>query len=439
MSAGDADPAGLSAVAARAAIEAGRLTSAGLVEACLARIAERDARVLAWDYLAPSRPRAEAAQRDAAGPPAGPLQGLPVGVKDIIDTADMPTACGSPIYRDRPARADAACVAALRAAGGVVLGKTATTEFAAYTPTVTRNPHAPGHTPGGSSSGSAAAVADRQVPLAIGTQTAGSVIRPASFCGVIGYKPGFGLIDRSGVKPFADSLDTVGVFARGVADAALLAGALAGWPALAAGPAAQPPRRVRLLRGPCWERITPAAEAAIDDAARIIAAAGVAVEAMPPPAGLDGLNDLQDLLQGYEGGRALAWERHLHAAALSAQLRGFLAGKAAVAFADYQAARRAQAAWQRRFEALLEPGELILTASAPGEAPAGLEATGDPVFCRAWTLLHLPCLTLPHGRGPAGLPLGVQLVAPRWGDAELLAGARWLEQRLDHGDQGERR
>lgn len=432
MSATPADPALLSALEAAEAIRRGRLTSRALVDACLARIAARDAAIGAWDFLDPALPRREADARDAAGgAEAGPLHGLPVGVKDIIDTVDMPTACNSPIYRDRLARGDAACVTALRMAGGVVLGKTATTEFAAYTPTSTRNPLNPEHTPGGSSSGSAAAVADGQVPLAFGTQTAGSVIRPASFCGIVGYKPSFGTIDRCGVKPFADCLDTVGVFARGVADAALLAGAVTGWPEMAAVPGARPPGRVRIVRAPQWERVTEAADGAVTAAGRAVEAAGVPVEEMSPPEGFDALNDIQDLLQIYEGRRALAWERAQHDEQLSPGLRRHFARAEAVGFADYLAARRAQEAWQRSIDALLEPGDLILTASAPGEAPAGLESTGDPVFCRAWTLLHLPCITLPHGRGPGGLPLGVQLVAPRWADLDLLAAARWLGERLD--------
>lgn len=433
MSDAGGDRASLSALDAACAIRAGRLTSRELVDACLARIAARDEELRAWHFLDPALPRREADARDAnrgAGG-GGPLHGLPVGVKDIIDTADMPTACNSPIYRDRPARGDAACVTALRRAGAVVLGKTATTEFAAYTPTHTRNPLNPAHTPGGSSSGSAAAVADGQVPLAIGTQTAGSVIRPASFCGVVGYKPSFGIIDRSGVKSFADSLDTVGVFARGVGDAALFAGAMAGWPAMTAIPEARPPGRVRILRAPQWERITEAADGAVTSAARAIEAAGVPVEEMANPEGFESLNEVQDLLQGYEGHRALAWEREQHGDQLSPGLREYFARAAAADFADYLAARRTQEDWQHRFDALLEPGDVILTASTLGEAPAGLASTGDPVFCRAWTLLHVPCITLPHGRGPGGLPLGVQLVAPRWTDIDLLAAARWLGERLD--------
>ncbi len=269
------------------------------------------------------------------------------------------------------------------------------------------------------------------MPLAIGTQTAGSVIRPASFCGVVGYKPSFGLIDRSGVKPFADCLDTVGVFARSAGDAALFAGAMAGWPAMTAVPEARPPGRVRLLRAPHWECISEAADGAVTAAGRVFEAAGVPVAEMTAPEGFDAINDVQDLLQVYEGRRALTWEREYHGDLLSTGLRGHFARAQEADFDDYLAARRTQEDWQRRFDALLEPGDVVLTASAPGEAPAGLESTGDPVFCRAWTLLHLPCITQPHGRGPAGLPLGVQLVAPRWNDIDLLAAARWLGERLN--------
>lgn len=432
MSDASDDPPAPSAREAADAIRDGRLSSRELTDAFLDRIAERDVQIGAWDFLDPALARRQADARDAADAAGGgPLHGLPVGVKDIIDTADMPSACNSPIYRDLLARSDAACVAALRGAGGVVLGKTATTEFAAYTPTRTRNPLNPAHTPGGSSSGSAAAVADGQVPLAIGTQTAGSVIRPASFCGVVGYKPSFGIIDRSGVKPFADCLDTVGVFARSAGDAALFAGAMAGWPAMTAVPGARPPGRVRLLRAPHWECITEAADGAVTAAGRVFEAAGVPVTEMTAPEGFDALNDAQDLLQVYEGRRALTWEREHHGDLLSSGLRGHFARAQEASFDDYLAARRTQADWQRRVDALLEPGDVILTASAPGEAPAGLESTGDPVFCRAWTLLHLPCLTLPHGRGPGGLPLGVQLVAPRWNDIDLIAAARWLGERLN--------
>ncbi len=417
------DPARLGARAARDAIRAGRLAPGELLEACLSRIAARDDTVRAWHFLDPALPRAA-----VSGLAAGVLEGLPVGVKDITATADMPTACGSPIYRGHVPGRDAACVAALRAAGGLVMGKTATTEFAAYTPTETRNPHDPAHTPGGSSSGSAAAVADFQVPLATGTQTAGSVIRPASFCGVVGLKPTFGTVDYAGTHGFAASLDTLGVFARSAGDAALFAGAMAGWEALT-DPAPEAPRRVRIIRAPHWGQVSAESEALVETAARLFADHGVTVTDTPLPAAFEDLLAAQELIQLYEGRRALAWERHTHGDKLSEGLRGHFDRVAAVPFTEYRAARQAQALWQQRIDGMMAPGEVWLTAAAPGEAPEGLGATGDPVFSRVWTLLHVPCIALPMGRGPKGLPIGIQLVGPRWRDPDLIAAALWFEER----------
>jgi Asp-tRNA(Asn)/Glu-tRNA(Gln) amidotransferase A subunit family amidase len=420
------DPARLSARAARDAIRAGRLAPAALLEACLDRIADRDSTVRAWAFLDPALPR-------AARPPGGALSGLPVGVKDIIETADMPTACGSPIHEGRRTGRDAACVAALRAAGGIVMGKTATTEFAAFTPTVTRNPHDHTRTPGGSSSGSAAAVADFQVPLAIGTQTAGSVLRPAAYCGVVGYKPSFGTIDTAGMQPFAVSLDTLGVFARSVGDAGLFAAALSDWSALA-DPLPVPPTRVRLIPAPAWDRATQAARAALAAAASRVSDAGVPVDDSPLPDDLaEALAELlavQERIQLSEGRRALAWERAQHADRLSSGLRAHLDSVADLPFEALQSARRIQAEGQRRIAARMAEGEVWLTLPATGEAPEGT-ATGDPVFCRVWTALHLPAISLPHGRGPAGLPLGLQLVGRPGGDPALLSAAAWLETKLE--------
>lgn len=420
MSALPADPARMSARAARDAIRNGQLSADELVAACRAR-ADARAELRAWTVLDPQPP--------LAGTEDGPLAGLPVGVKDIIATAGIATEYGSPIHAGNVPAVDAACVAALRAAGGVVMGKTKTTEFAAYTPTDTRNPHNPAHTPGGSSSGSAAAVADFHVPLAIGTQTAGSVIRPAAFCGVVGYKPSFGLIDIAGTMPFAASLDTLGVFARNVDDAALFAGAMAGWDALDVLTPA-PPARLRIVRAPRWAQAEPEMVAAVEAAAARFADAGVPVTEAALPAEFETLPDLQDRIQIFEGRRALAWERATHPDRLSPGLRTHFDRAAALPFTDYWAARAAQRDWQRRMAAMIPPGEVWLTASAPGAAPEGLAATGDPVFCRAWTFLHMPCVGLPAGTGASGLPLGVQLVAAQGDDAGALAAAAWLEQRL---------
>lgn len=426
MSGDLSDPARLGARAARDAIRAGRLAPDALLEACLERITARDATVQAWAFLDPALAR-------AGRPGPGALSGLPVGVKDLIETADMPTDCGSAIHRGRRTGRDATCVAALRGAGGVVMGKTATTEFAAYEPAATRNPHDPLHTPGGSSSGSAAAVADFQVPLAIGTQTAGSILRPAAFCGVVGYKPSFGTIDLTGVQPFAVSLDTLGVFARSVGDAGLFAAVLSGWKALEdLRPAA--PARVRLIQAPAWDRASPEALAALASAAARIANAGVTVDDSPLPgdlaAGIDAALAAQERLQLMEGRRALEWERRSHPNLLSDNLRGHLDSVAALSFEALQAARHAQAAARARVARAIAHGEVWLTLPAPGEAPAGL-ATGDPVFCRVWTALQLPAIGLPHGYGPRGLPLGVQLIGPPGADPALLAAALWLEALLD--------
>ncbi len=420
MSALPADPARMSARAARDAIRAGRLGAAELAEACRAR-AEARADIRAWTVLDPQPP--------LPGTAEGALAGLPVGVKDIIATSGMATEYGSPIHAGHVPAADAACVAALRMAGGAVMGKTKTTEFAAYTPTDTRNPHDPAHTPGGSSSGSAAAVADFHVPLAIGTQTAGSVIRPAAFCGVVGYKPSFGTIDTAGTMPFSASLDTLGVFARDVTDAALFAGALAGWEAPGAVTPA-PPERVRIVRAPAWDLAEPEMIAAVEAAAARFADAGVPVEEAALPDDFEALVELQDRIQVFEGRRALAWERMTHPELLSPGLRGHFERIAGLPFAEYRAARAAQRDWQTRIAAMISPGEVWLTASAPGAAPRGLEATGDPVFCRAWTLLHMPCVGLPAGTGASGLPLGVQIIAAQGADADGLAAAAWLEERL---------
>src|SRR5579864_3217579 len=297
-------------------IAAGTLTAQALAEACLERIAAREGAVGAWAWLDPAQALAEARARDQA-PVGGPLHGVPIGVKDNTDTADMPTAYGSRCYRGFRPAADAAGVALARAAGAVVLGKTETTEFAAMSPGKTRNPHNPAHTPGGSSSGSAAAVADRMVPLAFGTQTAGSILRPAAFCGVVGYKPSFGLIPRAGVKPLADSLDTVGTMARNVADAAFFAGILAGRPALreVAMPAAPP--RFGLYRTPMWEEREPETERALDHARAALERAGAQIAEIAVPPEHRRLTAAQETIMGFESVRGLADERLRHGAELS--------------------------------------------------------------------------------------------------------------------------
>jgi Asp-tRNA(Asn)/Glu-tRNA(Gln) amidotransferase A subunit family amidase len=419
----------LTASAAAALVAEGKISARQLVETCLLHIEAREPTVGAWVWLDPEQALVEADARDAERP-RGPLHGVPVGIKDIMDTADMPTEHGSPIYRGNRPAADASVVAALRAAGAVIMGKTVTTEFAAFHPGRTTNPHNPAHTPGGSSSGSAAAVADVMVPLALGTQTMGSVIRPAAFCGVIGYKPSFGTFARAGVKPSSDSVDTIGLFARSLDDVVLMSAVLTGGERGDFDGSLDRPPRLALFRGPHWSKAEPAAAAHLENAARTLAAAGAAVSEIAAPPLLAEAFEAHRTIVVYEMALALAYERQAHAALLSPALADMLATGAATPFARYLAAQqtvdRARTWLAENFGA----ADAWLTPSAPGEAPEGLAATGDPVFNRLWTVLHTPCLTLPAGRGPRGLPLGVQLVGRFRDDARLIAAARWVERRL---------
>lgn len=417
-----------SARAAARAIAAGTLTVEALARACLDRIAERDPLLRAWAHVDPERALAEARRLDAMER-RGPLHGVPVAVKDVIDVAGLPTGHGSPIHAAaRPAVADAACVAAARAAGLLVLGKTVTTEFATYTPGPTRNPRDPERTPGGSSSGSAAAVADGMVPLAIGTQTAGSVIRPAAFCGVVGFKPSYGLIQRAGLKTQADALDTIGVFAADVADAALFAGVLAGRPDFAAPPAASPPR-IGLCRSPQWPHAQPETAAALEAAARRLSAAGATVREIELPPAFADLAAAQATIQAVEAAKSFAHERHAHWDQLSPALRRLIEQGEATPAADHMAALRLGRRCRADFPALFGDIDTLMTPSAPGMAPHGLGSTGDPAFNRIWTLLHAPCVTVPLATATPA-PLGVQFVAPWGGDETLLAAAAWAESGL---------
>ena len=425
MSQHDDAIARLTASDAAAAMAAGTLTSEALVRALLARIEQREPAVQAWAWMDPDLALAQARAADAS-PRRSPLHGIPVGIKDVIDTADMPTGYGSPIYDGHRPVGDAACVAQLREAGAVILGKTVSTEFATRHPNKTRNPHDPTRTPGGSSSGSGAAVADYMVPLALGTQTSSSIIRPAAYCGVVGCKPSLGLINRAGLKFLSESLDTLGVLSRSVADAGLLLQVLGGLAPMPARPSSAPALRIGLCRTPWWDAAEPPARAALQAAAGRLAQAGARVSEVELPAPFAGLNDAQVAMSSYEFHRALAWERQHHADRISASLTARLAGGAQVTRDRYEAARalteQCMALIARRFSGV----DLLLAPSVPGEAP-GIESTGEPTFGLMWSQLGLPCLTLPAGRGPSGLPLGVQLIAPRQADAALLRDAAWVE------------
>jgi amidase len=408
-------------------IAAREITAEQLVRACLERIAARESTVGAWIHVDPDAALAQARRLDA-GPVRGPLHGLPLGVKDLIDTADMPTGYGSPIYAGHRPRTDAACVALARAAGAVILGKTVTTEFAWFHPGKTANPRNPAHTPGGSSSGSAAAVADCMVPFAFGTQTAGSTVRPASYCGIVGFKPTFGTIPRTGAKPLADSLDTIGVLARSAADAAFLAGALSGRDLLGAIPGAAP--RIALCRTHEWKHAQPESVAALEQAAQRASRAGAKLEERALPQAYAGLLQAQLDVMDYEAYRALAGERLGHADKLSAKLRQMLENASKVDASRYEAALALAARCRATQAEAFGEADVLMTPSAPGEAPKGLGATGDPVFCRIWTLLGNPSINVPCATGPNGLPVGVQLIGRIGEDARLVAAAEWLQGTL---------
>ena len=422
-------PNELSAGEAAAAIASGRLTATAVADACLARIDQRDATVKAWVNIDRARVMAQAKQRDAETP-RGPLHGVPVAIKDIIDTADLPTEYGSPIYaRHRPA-VDAACVALVRRAGGIILGKTVTTEFAAFQPNKTTNPHNPGHTPGGSSSGSAAAVADFQAPVAFGTQTAASITRPAAFCGVVGFKPTFGTYAIFGVKPLAWSFDTLGTFTRTVDDALLM------WRALQAGDSPAVPStpkrpRVGVCQTPFWSLAAPEAREALSLAGRKLSSAGVELVPFELPRWFESLADTHKLVLEYEGTRSLAYEcEPPRIDKLSPSMRAMVDSGWQRAPQPYLEARAAIARAQREFASLIEGFDAVMAPAAPGEAPAGLGSTGDPIFSRLWTLLHVPALNLTVTRGPKGLPVGVQFIGCFDGDLQLLQLCRTFEEAL---------
>lgn len=426
----NAEPHRLSAASLARLIDGGELTAEAVVQSCLERIRERDPVVRAWAHL--DREQALAASRACDKTVGqGVLRGVPFGVKDIFDTADMPSGYGSPIYTGCRPSFDASAVSLPRAAGAILLGKTVTTEFANRHPGPTSHPRNPMHTPGGSSSGSAAAVADFMVPLAIGTQTGGSVIRPAAYCGVVGFKPSIGLFPPAGMHMNTDSLDTVGTMARSVEDTALFRAALMAIPYEAPQMPERPPR-LALCRTPHWDRAAPEGKAVLDEAARRLRAAGAEIVDSELPADCADISEIQRRHSAYEAPRNHAPELHRHAALLSDDLlaNGRVAAGRELSLDDFRAAwrradraRAAAAQWAGGFDA-------ILTLPAPGQAPRGLDSTGDAIFNGLWTVLYMPCLTLPAGEGPDGLPVGIQLVGSRHDDRRLLDIGLWVERQL---------
>ncbi len=407
------------------------LKAEDLARACLDRVAERDGDVRAFTHLDPDAVLTQARAMDA-GPLRGPLHGLPLGVKDLFDTVDAPTAYGSPIYAGHRPAADAAAVALCREAGVLVLGKTVTTEFAYFHPGPTRNPHNLAHTPGGSSSGSAAAVADAMLPLALGTQTAASIIRPAAYCGVVGYKPSADRVPRAGVKSLSETLDTVGGFGRSVRDVALLGAVLTGDARLLAdleGYGGRAPR-IGLCATPDWRAADEDVWAAWARAGVVLAPQAAALADTAWPAEMVDLVALQKAVMAHEMARALSAERVQHRAALSPRLQALFDDGVAIS-GEQHAAHLAQARTSRRLaDAWFDDFDVLLCPSTTGEAPAGTDATGDPLFGRGWTLLGLPCVHLPFASGRNGLPVGLQLVGRLGEDHHLLAAAQWCMDRL---------
>lgn len=402
-----------------------------LLLSCLDRIGQRESLVKAWSSLGKESALARAKELDK-GAIKGILHGLPIGVKDLFDTYDLPTSYGSPIYANNYPASDAVSVALMRDAGGIILGKTISTEFATFKPPITHNPHHLKHTPGGSSSGSAAAVADFMVPLATGSQTAGSIIRPASYCGVVGYKPSYGKVMLAGVKALSPSLDTLGCFGRSVGDVALGVAAMSNDLSLAEIDQLHNKPRVAICKTKDWSfasKETAGALALARFTAEAIAKG--MVQDISLPAACKDLTLLQTRIMSFEMARALIFERTRYSKKLSPQLSQQLSEGAQIPYEQYQKdLMKAQAARFAIAQLFDNELDILIAPSAPGEAPLAKEGTGNPVFCRGWTLSGLPCINLNVSSGPNGLPVGVQLIAGPGKDRFLLSAARAFAQAL---------
>ncbi|MHC8509883.1 MAG: amidase [Rhodospirillales bacterium] len=441
--------AGLGLAEAARDAAAGTVSAEGLVRDCLARVDAHDSDIHAWAHLDAEAALSQARARDEArarGEPCGRLHGVPIGVKDIIDAAFMPAERGSPLHKGRIAREDAEAVRRLRAAGAVIMGKTVTAELAVLHPNETRNPHDPARTPGGSSSGSAAAVAAFMVPGALGTQTNGSVIRPAAHCGVVGYKPSFGLIPRTGILTNSRALDTVGVFARSVEDAALLAEVMTGAhegdsdtrcvgvvPPLAAVAVSEPPARPRLVfaETPVWDRTAPETREAF---AELQGALSEYLIETPMPADCGLAYDQLGVVMNADLAHALRRDYETRPDGLSETLRSLIERGRGVLAMDYARALDFKAALADAMDEVFDDADAIITPAAAGEAPLDhTKGTGDPAFCTLWQFCGMPAVSLPLLTGPNGLPMGVQVVGRRGDDARLLRTAHWMMQTLQAG------
>jgi Asp-tRNA(Asn)/Glu-tRNA(Gln) amidotransferase A subunit family amidase len=410
-----------------------RLRCERIARDCLARVEAREPIVKAWSFIDPDLVLRQAMALDSR-PAHGLLHGVPVGIKDIIETADMPTQMGSPIYRGYRTLSDASCVAVLRAAGALIFGKTVTCEFAGPTAGATTNPHDNARTPGGSSSGSGAAVADHMVPFGFGTQTGGSVQRPSSFCGIVGYKPSFGLINPQGVKSAAESLDTVGLMVRMVEDAELFMRVLTNsepvqW--LSEGS----PVRVGLCRTDAWDHAEEASRNAIEDASRRLEKAGFTVCDVELPSSCEELPKTREIINDFERARGMSWEWNTHREQISEALAKAIRNGLTIPRAQYVKALARVDLCRRRIAPLFEDVDVLLTPAVNGEAPLGLASTGDHRFQSIWTQLRTPAVTLPTHAGPNGMPVGIQLIGATYEDNKLLAIAQRVFAVLGRGPQ----
>jgi amidase len=410
-------------------IAAKKFTAEEVVRDCLDRIAAREPMVHAFATIDPDYALMQARALDRMPSSRGALHGVPIGVKDIINTEHLPTEMGSALYKGHRSHGDAACVALARMAGAVILGKTVTAEFAGMFPGPTANPHNPEHTPGGSSSGSAAAVADFMVPVAYGTQTGGSVLRPASFCGCVGYKPTFNLINRQGICFAAETLDTIGLLTRTIDDAELVTAVLVNKP-----PAylkLDAPPRLGLCRTPLWDTADDATKHAVEDAAKRLAAAGASVQEIVLPEEFSKLYyTARETINNYERSKSMAADWQHHPEKISKVLGDRIRQGFAMKHGDYVAALELADRCRARIDDAYDGIDAILSPCVKGEALKGLGFTGEPAFQQFWTVLNGPAMSLPTHRGPQGLPVGIQLVAPRYRDDALFAVARWAMERL---------
>jgi Asp-tRNA(Asn)/Glu-tRNA(Gln) amidotransferase A subunit family amidase len=418
----------LTAAEAARKLESGAATSVKLVEDCLARIAARDGEIRAWAHVDRDTALAQARARDAE-PRRGPLHGVPVGIKDIFDTYDMPTAYGSVVHKGNRPVNDTAVVALLRLAGAVILGKCVTTEFASPVPIGTRNPHDHSRSPGVSSSGSAAAVADYMTPLAVGSQTGGSTILPAGFCGVVGYKASLAGIDRGGIRHLRPTLDTMGLFARSVEDIALMRAAITETPA-AVSPEKDARPRIGVCRTINWKDAQPEAVSSLAEAARALAAAGATVEDVDMPPVFAGIEESFRAITAIEGARAMAAEVRDHLATMNHWLKESAAAAARTTLVQYDAAQAHALRCRRALAEVFSRYDALITPSTCGESPKDVVSVSNSAFNRIWTLMYGPCVTVPAFTGPNGMPVGLQIVGPIGADDRIIGLSQWVWERL---------